>query len=107
MESCDTVSSMQKIDNAIIRVYIADGYWETGVLWPYFENDQSEVHCPMFFRSDNCDFDPVSRCYVFRLAQLGESSTTRDVYVPERFVVGVAVRYGTEPSEPMQKVGYV
>lgn len=90
-----------------MRVYIADGYWESGVLWPYFENDQSDVHCPMFFRSDNCDFDPASRCYLFRLTQLGQRPITRDVYIPERFVLGVAVMGGTEASEPMEKIGFV
>jgi hypothetical protein len=97
---------MLKIKGAIVRVYIADGYWETGVLRPYFEDPQSDVHAPMFFRSDNCDFDSESRCYVFRLQQLGEGSTTRDVYIPERFVVGLAVRHGTEPPEPMRQIGF-
>ena len=68
---------MVKIKNAIVRVYMVDGYWETGVLRPYFEDPQPDLHVPMFFRSDNCDFDPVSRCYVFRLTQRGEIHSGR------------------------------
>jgi hypothetical protein len=91
---------MEQIENAIVRVYLADGYWKTGVLHPYFEDPQQDVDKPMFFMSDNCGFDQASRCYVFGLPQLGSASIVRDVYIPERFVVGVAVRQVNEPPEP-------
>ena len=56
----------------------------------------------MFFRSDNCSFDEASRCYDFRRPQLGSADIVRDVYIPERFIVGVAVRQVNEPPEPEQ-----
>ena len=101
---------MQKLENAIVRVYLADGYWKMGVLYPYFEGPESDEHKPMFFRADNCDFDVASRCYVFRLPQLGDETVLRDVYIPEQFVVGIAIRVGDKPAEPrenMRKVGFV
>lgn len=66
---------------------------------------------PMFFRSDNCDFDVASRCYLVRLPQLvpqlGSEIIFRDVYIPERFVFGVAVKHGNGPPEDMRRFGFV
>lgn len=98
---------MEKIKNATVRVYLADGYWKTGVLHLYIEDPQPHENKPMFFRSDNCGFDEASRCYVFRLRQLGSDAIFRDVYIPERFITGVAVKHGNEPPEDRRKFGFV
>lgn len=98
---------MRKIENAIVRVYLETAYWQTGVLRRYFEDFDPAVHRTMFFRSDNIEFDAGSWCYVCRSPQLGDGSILRDVYIPERYVLGVAVRDGSQPPEEMRKVGFV
>jgi hypothetical protein len=98
---------MEKVENGRVRVYLETAYWETRVLSPYFEEIEPTEHKTMFFTSDNIAFDVESRCYVCRLAQLGDGSVLRDVYIPERYVLGVAVRLGSQPPEEKQKIGYV
>jgi hypothetical protein len=100
---------MQEIKDAIIRVYIPPEYWETGVLWPYFEKEGTERddECkPIFFRSDNCRFDETCRCYLFQLPQMGDDSIIRDVYIPEHWILGIAVRHGKASEENMRKIGF-
>ncbi len=98
---------MKKTENVIVRVYLDSIYWETGVLNPYFEDFRYEEHKTMYFRSDNVDYDADSRCYIFRLTQLGDPPIRRDVHIPERFVLGIAIRDGEEPREDMQTIGFV
>jgi len=97
---------MSKAENVIVRVYLEGAYWETGVLLPYFEDFHPcpDAHKTLFFRSDNFDFDAVSRCYIFRLPELGDASVLRDVHIPERFVLGIAARNGSEAREDMRKI---
>jgi hypothetical protein len=61
----------------------------------------------MFFRSNNIAFDSECRCDVCRLPELGNGSVLRDVYIPETYILGVAVRSGSQPPEEMRKIGFV
>jgi hypothetical protein len=100
---------VRKVENALVRVYIRDGFWETGVLRSYFQDLQPDLHTPMFFRSTNCDFDVDTRCYIFKLPELGrEPPVLRDVFIPERFVVGLAVKQAAdeEYSSTIGRVGF-
>ncbi len=100
---------MRKIENVLVRVYIDDGFWETGVLKPYFQDPQPNLHAPMFFRSTNCDFDVETRCYIFKLPELSKDPPVmREVFIPERFVVGVAVKQAAdeECNSTIGRVGF-
>lgn len=68
---------------------------------------QPKAHSPIFFRSNNCDYDVDTGCYVFRLPELGKvPEVMREVHIPERFIVGLASKE-LEGGEQYSRIGKV
>jgi len=95
------------VTDGVVAVFLRPGYWETGILWMYFnERKPGEKDLPVFFHSTNCDYDPVAGCYKFGLAALHDPTLIEDVYIPREYVVGIAVRKEPVSKNQMRSIGF-
>jgi len=94
----------------IICVYIAMECWDSGLLQNFFYMLPQENNLPIYFMTDNCDFDAASNCYVFKIPRLHPDSPDtqdiHDVYIPREYVRGICVKHGEKSKQDMRMIGF-
>jgi len=93
--------------DAVVRVYLRKEHWNSGVLWPFFEDPLPEENdLPIYFRAKNCGFDPETNSYVFKQVPYLHGNKTADVYIPKEYVYGISVHSETPSDAEMRKIGF-
>jgi hypothetical protein len=99
---------MHVAKDAVIRVYLKKECWESGLLFPFFEDVLPEADVPIYFRAKSCEFDSGANCYVFKqIPYLRAMDKKADVYIPKEFVYGISVHHNEKSSDAeMGQIGF-